>query len=108
MRPGDGVVIYSPRESYPDGAALQVFTAIGLVADGGVYQGDMGSGFRPFRRDILWQAASAAPIRPLLEALDLTRGTTNWGMAFRYGLTRITAADFTRIAAAMGIAPDPR
>jgi EVE domain len=107
MRPGDGVVIYSPRDSYPGGAALQAFTAIGRVAEGAVYQGDMGGGFHPFRRDILWQAAAPAPIRPLLEALDLTRGRANWGMAFRFGLTRITPADFARIADAMKIAPDP-
>jgi EVE domain len=107
MRPGDGVVIYSPRDSYPDGAALQAFTVIGRVAEGETCPGDMGGGFHPFRRDIRWQASSPAPIRPLLETLDLTRGRANWGMAFRFGLTRITPADFARIADAMKIAPDP-
>ncbi len=77
MHPGDGVVIYSPRESYPDGALLRAFTAIGRVAEGAVYQGDMGCGFKPFRRDVRWTAARSAPIRPLLDKIKLTAGKTN-------------------------------
>ena len=47
------------------------------------------------------QHAGIAPIRPMLADLDLTRGQTRWGMALRYGLRGLTAADFTLIEAAM-------
>ena len=102
MRAGDGVVIYSPRSTYPDGAALQAFTAIGRITAAEPWVGDMGGGFRPWRRGVDWlQRAGIAPIRPMLADLDLTRGQTRWGMAFRYGLRGLTAADFTLIEAAM-------
>ena len=101
MRAGDGVVIYSPRETYPDGVALQAFTTIGRVAVGEPWVAIM-EGFRPWRRGVAWAEAQTAAIRPLLDVLDLTRGLTSWGMAFRYGLRPVTAADFAVIATAMG------
>lgn len=45
MSPDDGVVIYSPRLSYPDGPPCQAFTAIGQIAAGDPYQADMGRNF---------------------------------------------------------------
>lgn len=108
MQPGDGVVIYSPRDRFPDGAPLQAFTAIGRVAEGAAYQHDMGGGFLPWRRSMIWQQATSAPIRPLLDHLDLTRGQRNWGMAFRYGLLPLSRADFALIARVMlGLAEAP-
>ncbi|QLQ20517.1 MAG: EVE domain-containing protein [Exiguobacterium profundum] len=101
MKPGDGVVIYSPRASMQGGAAVQAFTAIGLVREGAPYIFDMGGGFTPWRRGVDWQAARPAPIRPLLGALELTRGQASWGMAFRYGLRELSRADFEVISAAM-------
>ena len=38
MMPGDGLVYYSPRTSYPDGPALQAFTAVGTIADDELWQ----------------------------------------------------------------------
>lgn len=97
LRPGDGVVIYSPRLSYPDGDALQAFTQIGRIATGDPFAaGTM------WRRAVDWQAAVvSAPIRPLLDQLEITRGLPNWGAAFRFGLTRLSRADFARISGAM-------
>lgn len=106
MRPGDGVVIYSPRDRFTGGAPLQAFTALGRVADGDSWQVDMGGGFHPFRRRMLWRETRPAPIRLLLDRLDLTRGLASWGMAFRYGLRELTAADFACIAGAMGCGMD--
>ena len=34
----DYIIIYSSRESYPDGAVLQHFTAIGRIMTGDIYQ----------------------------------------------------------------------
>lgn len=100
MKPGDGVVIYSPRTTFPDGPALQAFTLIGRIADAEPFLHDT-AGHLMWRRPVLWQQARMAPIRPMLNDLDLTRGLTSWGMAFRYGLTKMTRADFALIAKAM-------
>ena len=105
MRTGDGVVIYSPRERMTGGAAVQAFTALGRVSGPEVWQVEMAPGFRPWRRAVDWAPGPAVSIRPLLAALDLTRGQTGWGMVFRFGLRALTAADFARIAAAMDSGP---
>ena len=49
LRAGDGVVMYSPRTSYPDGEPLQRFTAIGVVSTGAIYQVEMAEDFKPYR-----------------------------------------------------------
>jgi len=38
LAPGDWIAHYSPRESYPDGALLQAFTAIGEVSWGAAFR----------------------------------------------------------------------
>jgi hypothetical protein len=63
----------------------------------------MGGGFHPFRRDIDWFETRPAPIKPLLDRLDLTRGQRNWGQKFRFGLVAISALDMTVIADALGV-----
>jgi hypothetical protein len=102
MQHGDGFVFYSPRASYPDGAALQAFTAIGRVRSGTVYQVDAGEGFRPFRLDVDYLPAAPAPVKPLIDQLSFIRSKTHWGAAFRFGVVRIPEPDFAQIAAAMG------
>jgi hypothetical protein len=104
LAPGDWIAYYSPRATYPDGAALQAFTAIGKVEPGEPYLADMGVGFTPTRRDVAFRKrAKDAPIRPLLDALALTKGKPAWGAAFRRGLVEVSGGDFGRIAAAMGV-----
>ena len=101
MRPGDGFVFYSPREEYPNGAPVQAFTAIGVVAPGEIFQGHTDDG-RPFRRSVEYLPASAAPIKPLLPDLSFIRSKEHWGAAFRFGFLRVPEEDFSRIAQAMG------
>lgn len=106
IRPGDLVTCYSPTDTLGDRAPCQSFTALGQVAPGDPYLHDMGGGFIPWRRDVLWdQTATPAPIRPLLDQLTLTRGHTNWGQPFRYGIVQITSEDFDLIARAMRAPP---
>lgn len=101
---GDGIIYYSPTTILREKDGLQAFTAIGTVREGEPYQGDMGGGFTPFRRDVEWAKAEEAPIKPLLEQLDFTAGKSNWGYQLRFGLFEITAHDFALIAEAMGAA----
>lgn len=101
IRPGDRIFYYSPSTEMGGGERLQSFTAAGNVRAGEPYLFDMGGGFTPFRRDVDWREASAAPIAPLLDRLDLTRGNRNWGYVFRFGIVRITERDADIIDDAM-------
>ena len=102
IQPHDMVVYYSPTVvlRQPDG--LRSFTALGRVLPIEPYQASMHDGtFHPFRRDVAWQEAHEAPIRPLLQSLDFTRGKTSWGYQFRFGLFEISPADMATITNAM-------
>ena len=102
LSPGDRIVYYSPRTEMTAGETVQAFTAIGEVLPGEPYDGDMGGGFVPSRRDVRFFAGADAPIRPLLEHLSFTKGRKSWGYAFRTGMFQMTADDYALIAAAMG------
>ena len=98
---GDRVAYYSPVRVFGGKDVCQAFTAVGVVRDERVYQGDIGGGFQPFRKDVGWFEAHEASIRPLLEALSFTTGKSNWGYAFRFGLLKVTEADMDLIVQAM-------
>lgn len=102
MSPGDGLVYYSPKTSYPEGDPLREFTAIGTIADGEPWQETQGD-FHPWRRRVDYdRTATSTPIAPLLEVLELTRGNSNWGYIMRRGLVEISEVDFRVIAKQMG------
>lgn len=102
LKAGDMLAMYSPRTDYPDGAALQAFTAIGTVASGEVYQVEMSPDFKPFRVDVKFHECQDAPIKPLIDRLSFIRDKTHWGAAFRFGYLRVPEVDFRLIAQAMG------
>lgn len=101
ISPGDGVVYYSPTETFRGKDKLQAFTLIGRVKPGEIYQGEMG-GWTAYRRDVDYVNADEAPIAPLLDRLEFTQGKANWGYKMRFGLFEISAHDFGIIADAMG------
>ncbi len=102
LQAGDGLVMYSPRTSYPDGEALQSFTAISIVTSGEIYQVEMTPVFKPYRIDVTFLDCREVPIKPLVERLSFIGSKTNWGAAFRFGQLKIPADDFALIAQAMG------
>ena len=106
MSPGDGLVFYSPKTAYPDGDPLRQFTGVGFVAEGEPWQEpvpvDDEGGIHPWRRAVRFVAATATPIAPLLDELELTRGNRNWGFIMRRGQLAITQRDFDVIARQMG------
>ena len=106
MKAGDGLIYYSRRESYPDGAPLQSFTALGFIRTGEVYAYDMTAdgvpGFVPWRIEVDFLPAQSVPIKPLIAQLEFIKDKTHWGAAFRFGQVQIGKADFERIAQAMG------
>jgi hypothetical protein len=101
LNKGDGVLFYSPtiKLGVPDD--FKSFTLIGRVADDAIEQHDMGNGFVPFRRAVTFFPSTPAPIRPLLEELEFTKGKKNWGYSFRFGLLEIKSGDFQTIGNAM-------
>jgi hypothetical protein len=108
IKPGDFVVYYSPSTVIGKKDGLQSFTAIGVVRAGEPYQGEMGGGFTPFRRDVDWADSREVAIAPLLDRLDLTAGRANWGYQLRFGLLPLSAHDLRLIAEAMGTDTTPR
>jgi hypothetical protein len=98
MKPGDGLVYYSPRERIRAGEEVRAFTAIGTIDDKESWQADEGD-FQPWRRAVIYTAdAREAPIRDL--PLELT-ARPDWGVQLRRGLLELSEQDFTTIADAM-------
>ena len=95
---GDWLVYYSPRTSLRDGAPLQAFTALGVVADDEIWQAHEGH-FHPWRRRIHYLPnVVETPIRSLGLAFTAQPG---WGVQLRRGLVQLTDDDFRRIHEAM-------
>ena len=79
LQPGDILAYYSPVETFGGKDSLQAFTALGVARAGEPCHGDMGNGFKPFRRDVRWLNTVAAPIAPLLEQLSFITNKRQWG-----------------------------
>jgi EVE domain len=103
ISPGDRIACYSPSETFGGKDRLQAFTAIGVVKRGEPYQVDMGGGFHPFRRDVLWSEVVETPIRALLGSLSFARDKANWGYQLRLGLFEITEDDMRVIRQATAV-----
>ena len=102
VSPGDGIAYYSPTKTLGGKDKLQAFALIGQVRPGEIYPGEMG-GWTAYRRDVDWSDTHDAPIAPLLDQLDFTRGQSNWGYKLRFGLFEMSAHDFGLIGRAMGV-----
>jgi hypothetical protein len=70
LHAGDYIIIYSPREAYPDGGMLQHFTAIGRIVSGDIYQVEMAPNFKPYRLDVEFIRCHTAPIKALIHNLS--------------------------------------
>lgn len=101
VRPGDRVTYYSPTLTMGGKDRLQSFISIGLVQPGDPYAFDMGGGFVPFRRDVLYVPAQEAAIAPLIDRFEFVEDRRHWGQKFRFGLFKISDADMGLIASAM-------
>lgn len=101
MQEGDGIIYYSSKEIYGEETKCQRFTAIGEIADDLVYQGVMGDGFIPFRRNVNFHPCQEVSILPMIGALDFIRDKARWGAPFRFGVVEILEQDFQLIAEQM-------
>lgn len=98
MKPDDWVIFYSPKTEFKGAERCQSFSAIGRVNPGSVYQGDMGGGFKPYRRDVTFLACSQVPIQPLIPDLSFIKNKQHWGYMFRFGFFEIPQTDFNLIS----------
>jgi hypothetical protein len=105
VQPGDRVSYYAPTVSLGGKDRLQSFVSIGLVQPGVPYTFDMGGGFVPFRRDVVYVPAQEAPILPLLDHFEFVEDRTRWGYKFRFGLFKVSDTDMRLIANAMRADP---
>lgn len=101
VQPGDRVAYYAPAVTMGGKDRLQSFVSIGVVQPGVPYAFDMGGGFVPFRRDVIYVPAKEAPITPLLDHFEFVEDRARWGYKFRFGLFMVTDADMRLIANAM-------
>ncbi|MFJ6325903.1 MULTISPECIES: EVE domain-containing protein [unclassified Rhizobium] len=92
IKPGDGIVYYSPSVKMGERDGFQSFTAIGFVREGEPYLGQMACG-NAYRKDVDWLNAPEQPLRPLLGWLDFTQDK-NWGYKLRFGLVALGQSDF--------------
>lgn len=100
---GAVVAYYAPARTMGGKDGLQSFVSIGEVQAQAPYAFDMGGGFVPFRRDVRYWPAQAAPIASLLDHLLFIENLQRWGYKFRFGLFEIPAVDMRLIASAMGV-----
>ena len=103
LKPGDMIVFYSPKLHFQGKEPYQKFIAIARVKEGEVYQGNMGDGFFPYRRDVQFLPCEEADIQPLIEKMTFIRNKKSWGFVFRFGFFEIPKADFETISKEMKI-----
>lgn len=106
MQPGDGFVIYAPKQVYGQSEPYQRFVALGKVTDGPVFQAEVSPDFQPYRRKAIYRPNTEAAIQPLLEQLTFIRNKARWGYTFRSGCFQIPAVDFEIIRSAMTCSVD--
>ena len=98
MHAGDWAIFYSPKVEFEKPEKLQCFTAICKLSDENVYQYDMGGGFIPFRRNVIFLPSQDVSILPLITNLTFIKDKTHWGAPFRFGTLQIPGDDFRLIA----------
>ena len=101
VRPGDRVAYYSPTVTMGGKDTCQRFVSIGLVCAGEPYPFDMGEGFVPNRRDVVYTPSQEASILPLLDDFEFVENRQRWGFKFRFGLFDVSDHDMQLIAQAM-------
>ena len=101
LQKGDFVIYYPSKVSMENSELYQKFTAIGEVIDDVPYQVDMGSDFKPYRRNIKYLNACHVDIKPLIPILSFIKNKTSWGYVFRYGFLEIDQESFEIIATLM-------
>jgi hypothetical protein len=105
VRAGDRVAYYAPTITMGGKDRCQSFVSIGIVQARDPYPFDMGEGFVPNRRDVVYVRSEEASILPLLDAFEFVENRQRWGYKFRFGLFDISDHDMRLIARLMAVDP---
>lgn len=103
MNGGDWIIYCSPSLKFGEKEPCQSFTAIGKIDPGEPYTFAMSLDFIPWRRNVSFLKALAAPIHSLIDRLSFIKDKKKWGFPFRRGCFEISRDDFRVISSAMGI-----
>jgi len=98
MKKGDWIIFYSPKVSFEGNEKLQAFTAIGQLPDDTIYQFEISTNIKPFRRKVEFEKSKDVSILPLIDKLEFIKDTKRWGYMFRFGLFDISEKDFHTIS----------
>ena len=104
LQPGDWFAYYAPTRTMGGKDTIRRFIAIGTIAAGEPEPSPvMGVDVSAWMRRAHYLQAQEADIYLLLPQLDFVTDPAHWGMHFRKSLFKVGAADFSRIADAMGV-----
>jgi len=101
MMKNDWLIFYSPKTKLEGGEPVQSFTAIGQVIDDEAYEAEQTPTFHPWRRNMRYEKAQLASIRPLIDSLEFIENKLQWGYRFRLGVIEINQHDFELIKKVM-------
>lgn len=106
LRPGDWFAYYAPTETLGGKDTVRRFVGIGTIDPGEPEPTQMmGGAVEAWMRRATYLDAQEADIYLLLPQFDFVTDPAHWGMYFRKSLFKTSAADFSRIADAMGVGP---
>ena len=88
---GDSLTYYSPTERRGDINPLRAFTAIAILADGGIWQANEGV-FRPYRCHANYLVTISISLEEVRADLHLT-SEPNWGYQLHRGLIPLAPVD---------------
>ena len=98
------MIFYSPRgfNNPIKSPMIRKFTAIGTVPNENIYQIEINSIFKPFRRDMEFESVKSLEVFRVLKDLDFIEDKRKWWETFeRRQLFEISEKDFEVIAGAM-------
>ena len=102
-RPGDWFAYYSPTQTLGGKDGVRRFTGIGTIADSEPEQTALMGAQDAWLRRAHYLDAQEADIYLLLPQFGFVSDHSHWGMYFRKSLFKVSAADFSIIAGAMGV-----
>lgn len=98
------MIFYSPRgfNNPARSPMIRKFTAIGTVPNGNIYQIEINSFVKPFRRDMEFERVKHLDVFRVMKDLDFIEDKRNWWETFeRRQSFEISEKDFEVIAGAM-------
>ncbi|RFZ94936.1 EVE domain-containing protein [Mucilaginibacter conchicola] len=101
MAAGHKVLYYASKMGIGQKELCQRFVALATLTDDDIFQHEMTSTFKPYRRKATYEQVKEAEIRPLIDDLEFIKVKEKWGYIFRTGFFEINQHDFDLIISHM-------